>query len=366
MKPVAPPKAKPGVLAITPYAGSEACMDGTDRIVVSSNESAFGASRQAMEAYSRASEDIRRYPEIDARSLRQALADHHGLDVEWIICGCGSDQIIDLLALCFAGPGDETLYTEHGFTMYPIASLGVCATPIAVPETNLSADVDALLAAVTDRTRIVFLANPNNPTGTYLPEGELRRLHAGLPENVLLVLDGAYAEYVMEDDYEAGENLVREASNVVMTRTFSKIHALAGLRVGWAYASVEIIDVLDRVRPPFNVSAPAIAAAKAALADREHTERSRAHNAGMLTWFVGQVEALGLRVNPSVANFVIVHFDPDTPRNAEAAYRFLFSRGIVTRRVAGYDLPDWVRMSIGTREEMEEVVAVLTEFVGTS
>lgn len=363
---MAPPKAKPGVLAITPYAGSEAGMGGTDRIVVSSNESAIGPSWQAMEAYSGASEDVHRYPEIDARSLRQTLADHHGLEVDRIICGCGSDQIIDLLALCFAGPGDETLYTEHGFTMYPIATLGVGATPIAVPESNLTTDVDALLAAVNDKTRIVFLANPNNPTGSYLPEGELRRLHAGLPEDVLLVLDGAYAEYVMQEDYVAGEALVREASNVVMTRTFSKIYALASLRVGWAYAPAEIIDVLDRVRPPFNVSAPAIAAAKAALADREHTERSRQLNAELLPWFVAQVETLGLRVNPSVANFVIVHFDPETPRNAEAAYRFLFSKGIVTRRVAGYGLPDWVRMSIGTRDEMEEVVAALTEFMDAS
>jgi len=363
---VAPPKAKPGVLAITPYAGSAAGLGGSDRIVISSNESAFGASWRAMEAYSGASEDVRRYPEIDARSLRQALADHHGLDVDRIICGCGSDQIIDLLTLCFAGPGDETLYTEHGFTMYPIATLGVGATPVAVPETNLTTDVDAILARVNERTRIVFLANPNNPTGTYLPEDELRRLHAGLPEDVLLVLDGAYAEFVVEEDYVAGEALVREASNVVMTRTFSKIYALASLRVGWAYAPVEIIDVLDRVRPPFNVSAPAIAAAKVALEDCEHTERSRAHNAEMLPWFSKQVEALGLQVNPSVANFVIVRFDPDSAHTAEAAYRFLFERGIVTRRVAGYGLPDWVRMSIGTRAEMEEVVVTLKAFLETS
>lgn len=363
---MAPPIPKPGVLAITPYAGSEAGRGGNDRIVISSNESAFGASWRAMEAYSGASADVRRYPEIDARSLREALADHHGLDVDRIICGCGSDQIIDLLTLCFAGPGDETLYTEHGFTMYPIATLGVGATPVAVPETNLSTDVDAILERVNARTRIVFLANPNNPTGTYLPENELRRLHTGLPEDVLLVLDGAYAEFVVQDDYVAGEALVREASNVVMTRTFSKIYALASLRVGWAYAPVEIIDVLDRVRPPFNVSAPAIAAAKVALEDSEHTARSRAHNVELLPWFTQQVEALGLLVNPSVANFVIVQFDPNTTHNAEAAYQFLLERGIVTRRVAGYGLPDWVRMSIGTREEMEEVVTTLKVFLETS
>lgn len=363
---MAPPKAKPGVLAITPYAGSEAGHGGTDRVVISSNESAFGASWRAMEAYSAASEDVRRYPEIDARSLRQALAQHHGLEQDRIICGCGSDQIIDLLTLCFAGPGDETLYTEHGFTMYPIATLGVGATPIAVPETNLTTDVDAILSRVTERTRIVFLANPNNPTGTYVPESELRRLHAGLPEDVILLLDGAYAEYVMEEDYVAGEALVREFPNVVMTRTFSKIYALASLRVGWAYAPPEIIDVLDRVRPPFNVSAPAISAAIAALEDREHTERSRRHNAETLPWFIGEVEALGLHVNPSVANFVIVRFSDDPDRNADAAYRFLFARGIVTRRVAGYGLPEWVRMSIGTREEMEEVLTALRAFVGAT
>ncbi len=360
---MAPPKAKPGVLAITPYAGSEAGMGGTDRIVISSNESALGASWQAMEAYSGASEDLRRYPEIDARSLRQAIAARYDLEVERIICGCGSDQLIDLIALAYAGPGDETLYTEHGFTMYPIATLGVGATPVAVPERNLTADVDAILSRVNEKTKIVFLANPNNPTGTYLPEDELRRLHAGLPEHVLLVLDAAYAEYVTQTDYEAGVGLVAEASNVVMTRTFSKIYALASLRIGWAYAPAEIIDILDRVRPPFNVSVPAIEAAKAALADTEHTERARAHNAEMLPWFTQQVEALGLRVNPSVANFVIVRFDPDSEKNAEAAYRHLFERGIVTRRVAGYGLPDWVRMSIGSRAEMEEVVAALRAFV---
>ena len=360
---MAPPKAKPGVLAIAPYAGSEAGKGGEDRIVISSNESAFGASWRAMEAYSAATEGMRRYPEIDARSLRNAIAAHHGLEPGRIICGCGSDQLIDLLTLAFAGPGDETLYCEHGFTMYPIATLGVGATPVAVPETNLTADVDAILAYVNERTRIVFLANPNNPTGTYLPESELRRLHAGLPEEVLLVLDAAYAEYVVQDDYNAGEALVREATNVVMTRTFSKIYALASLRVGWAYAPEAIIDVLDRVRPPFNVSVPAIEAAKAAMEDREHTERARRHNAETLPWFIRQVEALGLRVNPSVANFVIVHIDPATGRTAEDAYKHLFARGIVTRRVAGYGLPEWVRMSIGTREEMEEVVAALRDFV---
>ena len=358
-----PPKAKPGVLQITPYAGSEVGSGGADRIVISSNESAFGPSWRAMEAYSASSEEMHRYPEIDARSLRLALAEHHGLEVERIICGCGSDQLIDLLALAYAGPGDETIYSEHGFTMYPIATRGVGATPVAAPETNLTADVDAILDRVNERTKIVFLANPNNPTGSYLGDDALRRLHAGLPEEVLLVLDAAYAEYVVAADYDPGIALVREASNVVMTRTFSKIYALASLRIGWAYGPAEIIEILDRVRPPFNVSTPAIAAGIAALDDTEHTARSRDLNTELLSWFTSEVEALGLTVNPSVGNFVIIHFDPASDRNAEAAYRFLFERGIVTRRVAGYGLPDWVRMSIGTRKEMNDVVDALRAFV---
>lgn len=357
------PKARDGVLQITPYAGSEVGSGGEDRIVVSSNESAFGPSWRAMEAYSASSEEMHRYPEIDARSLRRALAEHHGLDEQRIICGCGSDQIIDLIALAYAGPGDETVYSEHGFTMYPIATLGVGAMPVAALETNLTADVDAILDCVNAQTRIVFLANPNNPTGSYLGIDELRRLHKGLRDDVLLVLDAAYAEYVTEQDYEPGMALVHDSSNVVMTRTFSKIYALASLRIGWAYGPAEIIEILDRVRPPFNVSTPAIAAGIAALADTEHTARSRDLNAELLPWFTAELEALGLEVNPSVANFVIVRFPPDSPKNAEAAYRFLFERGIVTRRVAGYGLPDWVRMSIGTRTEMDEVLAALRAFV---
>jgi len=357
------PQAKEGVLRVTPYAGSEAKAEGGQLINISSNESAFGASARALEAYADAAANLRRYPEIDARSLRQALAAHYGLEAERIICGTGSDQIIDLIALAYAGVGDEVVYSEHGFQMYPIAANAVGAMPVAAPETNLTVDIDALLASVGERTRIVFLANPNNPTGTFVTRSELARLHAGLPGEVLLVIDAAYAEYVTQAEYEPGVELVRAHDNVVMTRTFSKIYALAALRVGWAYGPTEIIGILDRIRPPFNVNAPAIAGAIAALADSGHTETARRHNGEVLPWFAGELAALGLTVNPSVANFVIVHFDPDTPKNAEAAYLYLQSKGIVTRRVGGYNLPDWVRMSIGTREEMTAVRDALKEFL---
>jgi histidinol-phosphate aminotransferase len=363
MTDVARPQAKEGVLRVTPYAGSEAKAEGGQLINISSNESAFGASAHAVEAYTDAAGNLRRYPEIDARSLRQALAAQYDLEPERIICGNGSDQIIDLIALAYAGVGDEVVYSAHGFQMYPIAAHAVGAMPVAAPETNLTADVDAILDRVSERTRIVFLANPNNPTGTFVDRAELARLHAGLPGDVLLVIDAAYAEYVTQADYEPGIELARAHDNVVMTRTFSKIFALASLRVGWAYGPTEIIGILDRIRPPFNVNAPAIAGAIAALDDRAHTEKSRRHNTEVLPWFSDELAALGLTVNPSVANFVIVHFDPDTPKHAEAAYQYLFSKGIVTRRVGGYGLPDWVRMSIGTRDEMTAVRDALQEFL---
>ena len=360
---MAGPQPRPGVLEITPYVGSEAYGGETELINVSSNESAFGASERAVAAAIDAAKGLRRYPEIDNRSLREAVAARYGLDVARIICGNGSDEIIKMLCMAYAGPGDDILYSAHGFQMYPIAALSVGARPIAVPETDLTFDVDAILDRVTGNTRLVFIANPNNPTGSYINRDELKRLHAGLPENVLLVVDAAYAEYVTRDDYEPGIELVSAHDNVVMTRTFSKIFALAALRAGWAYCPAPVIDVLERIRSPFNINAMAIAAGVAALADTAHTARAVAHNAEILPWFTAEVERMGRTVNPSVANFVIVHFDPDSGKNAAAAYSHLFANNIVTRRVAGYGLPDWVRLSMGTRAEMERIVEVLGDFL---
>jgi histidinol-phosphate aminotransferase len=351
------------VLNITPYAGSEAYGGESELINVSSNESAFGASERAVAAAIDAARRLRRYPEIDNRSLREAVGARFGLDASRILCGNGSDEIIKLLCTAYAGPGDEVVYSAHGFQIYPIAARSVGAEPVAAPEVNLTFDVDAVLDQVNDRTRIVFIANPNNPTGTYIGRGELARLHAGLPENVLLVIDSAYAEYVTVADYDPGAGLALAHDNVVMTRTLSKIFALAALRIGWALCPPAVMGVLERIRSPFNVNAVAIAAGVAALADTAHTARAVAHNAEILPWFTAEIERMGRPVNPSVANFVIVHFDPDSDRDALAAYRHLFASNIVTRRVAGYGLPDWVRLSMGTRAEMERIVAVLGDFL---
>ena len=268
------PAPRPGILDIAPYVGGE----HAGHIRLASNEGALGPSPRAMEAYQRVAGELHRYPDGGSKDLRNAIAKRFGLDAERIVCGAGSDELISLLIRAYAGPGDEVLYPEHGFLMYPIGAKSVGATPVKAPETNLTTDVDHLLAHVTPRTKLVFVANPNNPTGTYITAEEMARLHAGLPSNVVLVIDAAYAEYMNSNDYSAGQELVDRHPNVVMTRTFSKIFALGSLRLGWAYCPAGIADVLNRVRGPFNVSAAAQAAGVAAVEDAEFLERSRTHN----------------------------------------------------------------------------------------
>src|SRR5437016_948046 len=285
----------PGILDISPYIGGEAKVEGVARpIRLASNESALGPSPKAVAAYRALAGEIYRYPDGGAEELRAALGRQHGLDPERIVCGAGSDELISLLLRAYAGADSEVLYSRHGFLMYPIGAQAVGATPVAVPERELTADVDGFLARVSDKTRIVFIANPNNPTGTYLSAGEMARLHQGLPPHVVLAIDAAYAEFVNRNDYEPGMSLVNRASNVVMLRTFSKIYALAGLRLGWAYCPPEIADVLNRIRGPFNVSAPALAAGVAAVEDVAAPARARAHNQHWLAWFSERLTAPGL------------------------------------------------------------------------
>lgn len=359
------PAPRPGILDIAPYVGGEARIAGVERpIRLASNESALGPSPKAMAAYLALAGEIHRYPEGSAEILRKAIGRRHGLDPARIVCGAGSDELIALLLRCYAGPGDEVLYSRHGFLMYPIGALSVGATPVAAPERALTADVDALLTRVTPRTRIVFIANPNNPTGTYLRAEELARLHRGLSSSVVLAIDAAYAEFVSRNDYEAGAALVDRADNVVMLRTFSKIYALAGLRLGWGYCPLGIAEVLNRVRGPFNVSTPALAAGVAAVEDTVALARARAHNDSWLPWFSDRLAGLGIPVTPSVGNFVLPRFPDRLGHDAEAAFAFLQSRGILTRKMGGYGLPQYLRITIGTGEEMEKVAAALGEFMG--
>lgn len=358
------PEPRPGVLAIEAYVPGKSTAPGAAKVFkLSSNETPLGASPRAIEAYRALATQLHDYPDGSASALRAAIGRAFGLDPDRIVCGAGSDELLNLLAHAYLGPGDEAIHTKHGFLVYKIATLASGGTPIIVPEKNFTAEVDAILKAVTSRTKLVFLANPNNPTGTYVPFDEIKRLHRALPPHVLLALDAAYAEYVRRNDYEAGLELVATSENVVMCRTFSKIHGLAALRLGWLYGPAHVVDALNRIRGPFNVNAPAIAAGIAAIEDTSHVEQSVAHNTKWLAWLSEEIGKLGLQVTPSVANFVLIHFPQNAGRTAKEADAFLTARGLVLRRLDPYHLPNALRMSIGTEEANRLVVAGLSEFM---
>lgn len=358
------PQPRPGVLAIEAYVPGKSHAPGVEKVFkLSSNETPLGPSEKAVAAFAAAGHRLEDYPDGSATVLREAIAKAYGLDPARIICGAGSDEILNLVTHVYVGAGDEVIYSQHGFLVYKIATLAAGGTPVVAPERDLTADVDAILARVTEKTRLVFLANPNNPTGTYLPFDEVRRLHAGLPGNVLLVLDAAYAEYVRRNDYETGLELALTADNVLMTRTFSKIHGLAALRIGWAVGPAHVIDAMNRVRGPFNMNTPALLAGAAAIADAAHVEQAVAHNDQWLPWLSGQIEALGLKVTPSVANFLLIHFPATPGRTAKEADAFLTRRGLVLRQVSSYGLPDALRMTVGTEEANRRVVEALGAFM---
>ena len=359
------PQPRAGVLDIATYEpGRESVADVARVWKLSSNETPFGPSPKAVSALEGVAAGLERYPDGQAALLRDAIAETHGLNPASIVCGNGSDDLLALLAQAYLSPGDEGIFTEHGFPLYKIQILAAGANPVVAPETNERADVDAILSAVTERTGIVFLANPNNPTGTYLPFGEVRRLHAGLPGDVLLVLDAAYAEYVRRNDYEAGIELVSSAGNAVMTRTFSKVHGLAALRIGWMYGPSAIVEAVNRVRGPFNLNSAAIAAGAAAVRDRDHVEMSVLRNTEWLERLTDALTAIGLRITPSAANFLLIHFPgDDAAKSAEAADAFLCACGFVLRRVAAYGFPNALRMSVGTAEANTGVIDALTEFM---
>ena len=359
------PAPRPGILDIAPYVGGESNVPGLNRIVkLASNESALGPSPKALAAFRNAAATLHRYPDGGCTGLRRALGGRFDLDPARIVCGAGSDELLGLLARAYVGPGEETLYTAHGFLIYPIATRAAGALPRAVPEHHLRADVDALLAAVTPATRIVFLANPNNPTGTYLPAAEMRRLREGLPPGVLLVIDAAYAEYADAADYTPGFELVDEFGSVVVTRTFSKIYGLGGARLGWAYCPDAVADVLNRLRMPFNVAAPAQAAGVAALSDLPFVEAAQRHNRQWRAWSRSAIGALGLEVPESHGNFLLLRFPKEPGKDAAAADAYLKSRGYIARRVTSYGLPDRLRVTIGLETEMRGFVAALSDFIG--
>jgi histidinol-phosphate aminotransferase len=352
------PTPRQSLLALRPYKAAAAGRV-LPRHNLSANESCLGPSSAAIEAAAAACRNLELYPDGGSTSLRKALGSRFALDPEAIVCGAGSEELISLIVQAYVEPGDEVLFSHHGFIKYELATHAVGAVPIRAPETDFTADSDALIEAVTPRTQILFLANPNNPTGTFVPARDVRRLREELRQDILLVVDAAYAEYISRADYDDGLMLARETSNTLVLRTFSKIYGLAGLRVGWGFGSRALIDTLNKVRGAFNVSAIAQAAATAAIHDLDHESRARQHNDRWLPWLSDRLAGLGLMVVPSVCNFVMVRFTD--PATAQAAERALAAQDVLTLRLAGYGLPEALRITVGTAEANEAVIAALAQ-----
>ncbi len=358
------PQPRPGVLSIPLYEAGKAQIKGMSRVIkLSSNEAALGPSPAAVAAYAPLASSLQLYPAGDSADLRSAIAEVHGLEASRIICGAGSDEMFALLCRAYAGPGDEAIHTVHAFAIFGIYTKSVGATPVVVPETDLTASVDAMLAAVTPATRIVFLANPNNPTGTCISKSEVARLRDGLREDIILVLDGAYAEFVDAPDYDGGFDLARTTSNTIVTRTFSKIYGLAALRLGWAYGPKAIIDCMERLRAPFNVTKAAQVAGIAAVRDQAHVAKARAHNNKWKGVALQRLRGAGLKVRETWGNFLLPEFPAIPGRTAAEADAFLQSQGIIVRRVDAYGLPNHLRMSIGNDEEMTALLDAITRFM---
>ncbi|MEM8935137.1 MAG: histidinol-phosphate transaminase [Pseudomonadota bacterium] len=358
-------KPRRGILDISAYVTAVSTAPKADKIFkLSANESAFGASPKAVAAFEEASRSLAAYPDGTVQALREKIGDVHGLNPAQIICGAGSDELLQLIAHAYSGLGTNTVQTVHGFSMYPIVSRAAGAEPRLAPEKDLRVDIDAILEHVDADTRIVFLASPGNPTGAYIPEKTLRRLREDLREDILLVLDAAYAEFVNAPDYSDGAALVDDYGNVVMTRTFSKIYGLAAVRLGWAYCPPDVIDALNRIRGPYNVNNAAQAAGIAALEDRDFIQTAQVYNGRERDWLAQQIGGLGLEFVPSEANFLLIRF-PDTPgKTAAEIYDYLRERGVIVRRMDAYHLPEYLRVSIGEKEGLELFVALLREKLG--
>jgi histidinol-phosphate aminotransferase len=351
------PTPQPGILDIAPYMPGKSGAPGSKSIKLSANESPLGASPRALAAMAEAATQLEIYPEGSSRILREALGEVHGIDPNRIICGNGSDDLLHLLAQVYLGEGDEAVMNRYGFSVYPIITMAAGAKIVMVDEADYRADVDALLAAVTERTKIVWLANPNNPTGTYLTAAEVARLHAGLRPDILLVVDSAYAEYVTAADYSVGMDLVDAHDNVVMVRTFSKM-GLAAVRIGWMVGPDHVVDAIHRIRGPFNVNLPAQKAGAAAARDVEFNQRLKEHNAVWRDYLTTELAGNRMRVIPSQANFVMVLFE--TPEVAARAFETLVDAGYIVREIgASYGIHNGLRISIGSEESMRAVVNVL-------
>ncbi|CAO3418843.1 pyridoxal phosphate-dependent aminotransferase [Azospirillum doebereinerae] len=355
---------RPGVVQIKPYRAQRPPKDGRRWIDLSLTQNPLGPSPAALAAYRNAASHIHRYPDWGQDALRHAIARRHSVDANHVVCTAGSEELIHLVTQAFAGPGDEVLCHEHGYRGFLKAVRASGATAAIAAERDMVVDVQAMIDRANERTKICFLANPNNPTGTYIPIEAVQRLRAGLPSHTLLVLDSAYADYCRRPDYSDGTEIVENSDNVLMIQTFSKMHGLAGLRVGWGYGPAGVIEAINAIRNAFNVGAPSQAAATAALSDRDHEDATYAHNAVWLPWLSRELERVGLRVYPSVCNFVLARVPPDPSMGVQAVIDHLAGRGILVKPVADYGLTDCLRITVGREEESKALIAALAEILG--
>ncbi|MEO1789554.1 MAG: histidinol-phosphate transaminase [Pseudomonadota bacterium] len=350
---------QPGIMEIALYQGGQSAIPGrSDVLKLSSNENPLGPPPAAQQAIAAAAASAHLYPSTDHAELRAAIGGVHGLDPDRIICGVGSDEVLQFVTQAFAGPGDEIIHTEHGFSLYPVLIHMAGATAVTVAERERVVDVDAILAAITNRTRVILVTNPGNPTGTMLPEGEVARLLDSVPERIVVVLDGAYTEYA--DGYDGGAAMATERSNVLMTRTFSKVYGLGGLRIGWGYGARWLIDVMTRIRQPFNLSTVQLNAGKAAVLDRAWVNDCVALNRAQRARLVGALGQLGIACDESQTNFVLARFADAV--EAGAAHGALLDDGIIVRKVAGYGFPEGLRITVGDAEQTGRVIATLTNW----
>ena len=351
---------KLGILDIALYeAGSAPKPEEQNVIKLSSNENPYGPSRKSIDAITRHAAEVHLYPSTDHSELRRSIAARFGLNDKNIICGVGSDEIISFLCQAFSGPGDEVIHTEHGFAMYKISTLAAGATPVEVRENNRYTDVDAILDACSKRTKLIFIANPNNPTSTMINVSEVQRLADGIPEHCILVLDGAYAEYV--PNFDGGASLIEKRENIFMTRTFSKMYGLGGLRIGWGNGSKQVVDILHRIRGPFNLSTLALAAANSALSDVDYVDKCRNENSRLREWLSNSLANLGIESEKSHANFILAHFKGSD--EACACYKFLNNEGLLVRQVANYNLPNCLRITIGDEAACKRVYESIRRFL---
>lgn len=351
------------IMQIDPYVGGKSNVGGVSRIIkLSSNENPLGASPEVSKALMESFSKLNRYPDATYHNLKTAIANAHKINGNNIVVGAGSDELIGLLVHCFAGVGDEVIYSRHGFLMYKIYTISNGATPVVADENNLRTEVDSIIAKVTPRTKLVFIANPNNPTGSYITKSEVEDLRRRLPENVLLVIDGAYTEYVEANDYSGGLELVESTPNTCVIRTFSKVYGLSSLRLGWGYFPENVTDALNRVRGPFNVSTQAVAAGIAAINDTEFVKKSVAHNAAERTKLVNALLTHGIKSVPSQCNFILAYFGEGGAHNYKDANAYLLSKGLIVREVDNYDLKGYLRISIGSTEENEILIGAIAEF----